>query len=103
MGEEEQQRKEREQQEDLRRLHELRPIDDDFMGVCLKIISHWREHVPFVWMRMEQILKIKDMIVKSKDLAREPTHTAQDTIPACRVLRIWMLGRNLQNCRIERD
>ena len=42
MSEAEQQRKERERQEDLQRLRDFRPIDDDFMRCLFKA---WLAHV----------------------------------------------------------
>lgn len=118
MSEVEQQRKERERQEDLQRLRGFRPIDDDFMRclfkdniplaeLVLRIIIGKKDlvitdcetqkdmkrlvgRVPFVWMHMGRILKIRNMTVKSKDLIRDLTHTVQDIIPVCWMLRIWM-------------
>ena len=39
---------------------------------------------------MGRILKIKSMIVRSKELTKEPTRTVQDTIQLYWILRIWM-------------
>lgn len=71
MNETKQQRKEREHQEDLQRLKELRPIDDDFMR-CL-----FKDNIPLT----EQVLRI---IIgkKSNERIKALIRTGQDTIPA---------------------
>lgn len=71
MNETKQQRKEREHQEDLQRLKELRPIDDDFMR-CL-----FKDNIPLT----EQVLRI---IIgkKSSERIKALIRTGQDTIPA---------------------
>ena len=123
MSETEQQRKEREHQEDLQRLRDFRPIDDDFMR-CL-----FKDNVPLAELVLRIITGKKDLVIidcqTQKDMKRlagarsicldaygtdsenkkydceirEPSRTAQDTIPVYWILRLWMQGRNLMNCR----
>lgn len=68
MSETEQQRKEREHQEDLRRLRELRPIDDNFMR-CL-----FKDNVPLAQLVLRIITGKKDLVitgcVTQKDMKR---------------------------------
>lgn len=68
MSETEQQRKERERQEDLRRLQGLRPIDDDFMR-CL-----FKDNIPLAEMVLRIITGKKDLIITEcqtqKDMKR---------------------------------
>ncbi len=68
MKETEQQRKEREHEEDLRRLREFRPIDDNFMR-CL-----FKDNVPLAELVLRIITGKKDLIITScvtqKDMKR---------------------------------
>ena len=68
MSETEQQRKEREHQEDLQRLRELRPIDDNFMR-CL-----FKDNVPLAQLALRIITGKKDLVITScvtqKDMKR---------------------------------
>jgi hypothetical protein len=61
MNETEQQRKERERQEDLQRLREFRPIDDDFMR-CL-----FKDNVPLAELVLRIITDKQDLIITEKD------------------------------------
>ena len=68
MNETEQQRKERERQEDLQRLREFRPIDDDFMR-CL-----FKDNVPLAELVLRIITDKQDLIITDcrtqKDMKR---------------------------------
>ena len=68
MSETKQQRKEREHQEDLRRLREFRPIDDNFMR-CL-----FKDNVPLAQLVLRIITGKKDLVITScvtqKDMKR---------------------------------
>lgn len=68
MKETEQQRKERERQEDLQRLREFRPMDDDFMR-CL-----FKDNIPLAEMVLRIITDKKDLIITDcqtqKDMKR---------------------------------
>ena len=65
MTDEERQRKEREREEDMRRLRKLRPIDDDFMR-CL-----FKDNIPLV----QFVLRI---IKGKQDLVITNCHTQRD-------------------------
>ena len=68
MSEAEQQRKERERQEDLQRLRDFRPIDDDFMR-CL-----FKDNVPLAELVLRIITGKKDLVITDcqtqKDMKR---------------------------------
>ena len=59
MSETEQQRKEREHQEDLQRLREFRPIDDNFMR-CL-----FKDNIPLAQLVLRIITGKKDLVITS--------------------------------------
>ena len=68
MNETEQQRKDREHQEDLRRLRDLRPIDDNFMR-CL-----FKDNAPLAELALRVITGKKDLVITrcetQKDMKR---------------------------------
>lgn len=90
MNETKQQRKEREHQEDLQRLKELRPIDDDFMR-CL-----FKDNIPLA----EQVLRI---IIGKKDLVITDCQTQKDMkrLAGARSICLDAYGRDSENKKYD--
>ena len=90
MNETKQQRKEREHQEDLQRLKELRPIDDDFMR-CL-----FKDNIPLA----EQVLRI---IIGKKDLVITDCQTQKDMkrLGGARSICLDAYGRDSENKKYD--